>query len=118
MLGLLALLVALEGYRNGTRWAWRMMWVPVAAFAALTGIFRLLTGESYALGFGVLSFAVITLVGLLLARKGLAGRTLYNTYPAPYAYLYGSGCRWSDRLGYIDPDIFTEGWTPIRPWAC
>ena len=72
-LGLLALLVALEGYRNGTRWAWRMMWVPVAAFAALTGVFRLLTGESYALSFGILSFAIIMLVGLLLARKGLAG---------------------------------------------
>ena len=26
-LGLMALLVALEGYRNGPRWAWRVMWV-------------------------------------------------------------------------------------------
>lgn len=71
-LGLMALLVAVEGLRNGTRWAWRVMWVLAAAFAALAGIF-LLAGESYALSFGVLSFAVITLVGLLLARKGLAG---------------------------------------------
>jgi hypothetical protein len=68
-LGLLALLVALEGYRNGTRWAWTVMWILTAAFAALAGIF-LLAGETYALGLGILSLAVITLVGLLLARKG------------------------------------------------
>ena len=29
MMGLLALLVALEGYRNGSRWAWTTMWVLV-----------------------------------------------------------------------------------------
>lgn len=71
-LGLLSLLVALEGYRNGTRWAWTTMWVLTAAFAALAGIF-LLAGETYALSLGILSFAVITLVGLLLARKGSIG---------------------------------------------
>lgn len=70
-LGLMALLVALEGYRNGSRWAWRVMWVLAATFAALAGIF-LLAGESYALSLGILSLAVITLVGLLLARKELA----------------------------------------------
>jgi len=70
-LGLLALLVAQEGYRNGTRWAWRSTWVLAAAFAALAGIF-LLAGETYVLSLGILSFAVITLVGLLLARKDLA----------------------------------------------
>jgi len=70
-LGLIALLIALEGYRRGTRWAWRVMWVLAATFAALAGIF-MLAGESYALNLGILSFAVITLVGLLLARKGLA----------------------------------------------
>lgn len=70
-LGLMALLVALEGYRNGSRWAWRVMWVLAAAFAALAGTF-LLAGESYVLSLGILSFAVITLVGLLLARKDLA----------------------------------------------
>jgi hypothetical protein len=70
-LGLMALLVALEGYWNGSWWAWRVMWVLVAAFAALAEIF-LLAGESYVLSLGILSFAVITLVGLLLARKELA----------------------------------------------
>jgi hypothetical protein len=70
-LGLMALLVTLEGYRNGTRWAWTVMWILTAAFAALAGIF-LMAGETYALSFGILSLAVITLVGLLLARKGLS----------------------------------------------
>jgi hypothetical protein len=70
-LGLMSLLVALEGYRNGSRWAWRVIWVLAAAFAALAGTF-LLAGESYALSLGILFLAVITLLGLLLARKGLA----------------------------------------------
>jgi hypothetical protein len=71
-LGLMALLVALEGYRNGTRWAWMVMWVLVLAYASIAGIF-LLAGETYALSFGVLAFAMITVVGLLLASKDLAG---------------------------------------------
>ena len=69
-LGLMALLVALEGYRNGSRWAWRATWVLAAAFTALAGTF-LLAGESYALSLGILFLAVLTLLGLLLARKGL-----------------------------------------------
>jgi hypothetical protein len=72
VLGLMALLVALGGYRNGTRWAWMTMWILVLAYTAIGGIF-LLAGETYALSLGVLAFAVIALVGLLLARKDLAG---------------------------------------------
>jgi hypothetical protein len=72
VLGLMALLVALEGYRNGTRWAWMAMWVLVLAYATIAGIF-LLAGETYALSLGVLAFVLITVVGLLLARKGLSG---------------------------------------------
>lgn len=72
-LGLMALLVALEGYRHGTRWAWTVMWVLAATFAALAGIF-LLAGETYVLSLGILSLAVITLVGLLLARKDLSSQ--------------------------------------------
>jgi hypothetical protein len=71
-LGLMALLVALEGYRNGTRWAWMVMWVLVLAYASIAGIF-LLAGETYALSFGVLALAGITVVGLLLSSKDLAG---------------------------------------------
>lgn len=70
-LGLLALLVALEGYRNGTRWAWTAMWVLVVAYAAIAGIF-ILAGETYALSLGILSFALATVAGLLLARKDLS----------------------------------------------
>ena len=77
-LGLMALLVSLEGYRNGTRWAWRVMWVLVLAYAALAGTF-LLAGESYALSLGILTIGVVALVGLLLARRDLflhAGATV------------------------------------------
>jgi hypothetical protein len=72
VLGLMALLVALEGYRNGTRWAWMAMWVLVLAYATIAGIF-LLAGETYALSLGVLAFVLVTVVGLPLARKGLSG---------------------------------------------
>ncbi|MEJ2599425.1 MAG: hypothetical protein P8Z00_13905 [Anaerolineales bacterium] len=68
-LGLMALLVALEGYRSGARWAWTVMWVLAFTFAALAGIF-LMAGENPILSLGILSFAVITLGGLLLARRG------------------------------------------------
>jgi hypothetical protein len=71
VLGLMALLVSLEGYRNGTRWAWTVMWALVLAYAALAGTF-LLAGESYALSLGILSFALAALAGLLLARKDLS----------------------------------------------
>lgn len=71
VLGLMALLVALDGFRNGRRWTWMAMWVLVLAYAAIAVIF-LLAGETYALSLGVLSLAVITVVGQLLARKGSA----------------------------------------------
>ncbi|HEY1408360.1 MAG TPA: hypothetical protein VF434_05420 [Promineifilum sp.] len=71
-LGLLALLVGLEGYRNGSRWAWTAMWVLVAAFTALAVSFTLAAGRVYGPDVGFLALAVITLAGLLLARKGLA----------------------------------------------
>jgi hypothetical protein len=70
-LGLIALLVSLGGYRNGTRWAWVAIWVLVLAYAALAGTF-LLAGETYVLSLGILAFAMVALVGILLARKGLA----------------------------------------------
>lgn len=70
-LGLLALLVALEGYRHGTHWAWMLMWVLAAAYAAIAGIF-FLAGEAYALTFAILIIAAVVVVGLLLSHKGLA----------------------------------------------
>ncbi|MBI5290632.1 MAG: hypothetical protein HY872_02010 [Chloroflexi bacterium] len=69
--GLLALAVALEGFRHGSRWVWNSTWVLVAwlvvgAFQALVVSGRLAFGGFY------LAFAVIALVGQLLARRGLA----------------------------------------------
>lgn len=71
LLGLMALLIALEGYRNGTRWAWMVMWVLVAAYIAIGGIF-FMGGESYALSLPILFIALIAAVGLLLARKNIS----------------------------------------------
>jgi hypothetical protein len=64
--GSLALLVALEGFRNGSRWAWYALWVMIAALVAV--------GVLYVGGFGLgaLVLAVVALIGMLLARKGLA----------------------------------------------
>lgn len=62
----LALLVALEGFRNGSRRAWYAMWIVVAALVAV--------GVLYVGGFGagLLVLAVVALIGMLLARKGTA----------------------------------------------
>ena len=70
-LGIMSALVALEGYRNGTRWAWMLMWVLVAAYTAIAGVF-ILAGETYALSLGMLGIAAIALTGLLLARTDLS----------------------------------------------
>ncbi|MFQ5943828.1 MAG: hypothetical protein ACE5JF_09765 [Anaerolineales bacterium] len=70
-LSLMAFIVALEGSRRGSRWAWNAMWVFVAAPTAV-GINWSVGGE---LGFdnlGMFSIAAVALVGQLLARRGLA----------------------------------------------
>ncbi len=63
--GSLALLVALEGFRNGSRWAWYALWVMIPAMAAV--------GMLYVGGFGagLLVLAVVALIGMFLAHKGL-----------------------------------------------
>jgi hypothetical protein len=65
--GLLALLVALEGFRHGSRWAWNAMWVLVGATTAV--------GLLYLQGFGVfmLGAAAVAVVGLGLARTARRG---------------------------------------------
>lgn len=70
-LGLLALLVGLEGYRHGTHWAWLAMWVLVAAIAAMGANF-LLIGGVYGASVGYLALAVVALAGQLLAARGPA----------------------------------------------
>ena len=64
--GLLSLLVALEGFRHASRWAWSAMWVVLGALVAV--------GVLYRTGFGVylLGLAVVALIGQLLAWKGLS----------------------------------------------
>jgi hypothetical protein len=68
--GALALLVALEGYRHNSRWAWNAAWALVAAPAAV-GI-NVLAGGEGAFGFSILAVAAVALAGQLLAGKGLA----------------------------------------------
>ena len=67
-LGTLALVVALGGYRNGSRWAWNAMWVLAGALAAFSAGFALAAGRLDIGGF-YLVLAAVTLVGQLLARK-------------------------------------------------
>jgi hypothetical protein len=64
--GLLALLVAFEGFRHASRWAWNALWIMVAAMAAV--------GVLYVRGFGayLLGLSAIALLALILARRGLA----------------------------------------------
>jgi|GEM_PF-1393967 len=70
-LGLLALVVALAGYRHRSHWAWNAMWVLVATLTfssvwAFGGGGRLDIGGFYA------GLATVALVGQLLARQGLS----------------------------------------------
>lgn len=70
VMGAQALLVALEGYRNGTSWAWYVSWVLAAALATL-GVIEVGMAESPYFGLGLLGSSGVTVVGLLLARRGL-----------------------------------------------
>lgn len=72
-LGLFAALVALEGYRKHSRWAWKAMWVLAVLFIVIAINFTLAAGELYAPSFGGLVLAALALIGLLLARRGLPG---------------------------------------------
>jgi hypothetical protein len=69
-LGLMTAVVAWEGLRSGTRWAWNALWVLVVLLAVL-GVHILLGGES-GVGVWYLSLAVVALLGQLLAGKGLS----------------------------------------------
>lgn len=69
--GLLALVVALEGYRHETRWAWYATWILVAAPIAV-GLVYLPGGELGFANIGLLAIAGITLLGQILAGWGLS----------------------------------------------
>lgn len=68
--GILALVVALEGFRRGSRWAWNATWTLVAAPAAIA--LNVLAGGGGIFGFAVLGVAAVALVGQLLAREELS----------------------------------------------
>ncbi|GAA2022050.1 hypothetical protein GCM10009819_00720 [Agromyces tropicus] len=76
--GLMALLVAAEGFRHGTRWAWATGWVVVLAYAAIAWTF-LAAGERVELSLGVLSLGVVAAVGLLLAGRDAVDRRSRTT---------------------------------------
>jgi hypothetical protein len=65
--GLLALVVALEGFRTGHRSAWNATWVLVTLLVVI-GVHILLTGNMV-VGPFYLSLAAITLIGQLLAGR-------------------------------------------------
>lgn len=64
-LGLLAVLVAWQGYRGGSRWAWAASWVPVAAVGGAGISFALAGGAP--VGVVYLGLAGLVAAGLLLA---------------------------------------------------
>lgn len=65
--GTLSILVAFEGYRHGTRWAWIASWMLTAVLIAV-GILEL--GNLF--GIAMLFMAAITFAGGLMTRQGLA----------------------------------------------
>lgn len=71
-IGLMALMLSLEGFRHNTRSARRIMWVFAAQLAAI-GVIALL-GEALAFAAAALVLAAAATTGLLLAAKGSAQR--------------------------------------------
>lgn len=69
--GLLALVVAREGFRHGSRWAWNATWILVA-WLMVGGFQSLVINGRLDIGGFYLAFATVSLVGQLLARRGLA----------------------------------------------
>lgn len=65
----LGFMVALEGLRHGTRWAWHTTWVMVGSLAAVGA--HMLRGDRVDLVFTYLFLAAVALTGQLLAWKGL-----------------------------------------------
>lgn len=65
--GALAVVVALEGFRHGSRWAWVGMWVVVGVLAVVS--LHMLRNEQNIIGFWYLALATITLIGQVLARS-------------------------------------------------
>lgn len=69
-IGLLAVLLSLEGKRNGSRIAWQLLWVIVFVYIGLALTF-FQAGENVFLSLGFLAPAVLFAVALMLARRSL-----------------------------------------------
>jgi len=67
--GLTALIAALKGFRQGTRWPWNATWILVGVPFAI-GINYLPGGEISFDNFGFFLFGGAALVSQLIARKG------------------------------------------------
>lgn len=65
--GLMAVLVTLEGYRHGTRWAWIAAWVIPAVILVAGLAYGLWIGLGFA-NVGRAAIGVVALVGQVLAR--------------------------------------------------
>lgn len=68
--GALAVMVAVEGFRHGSRWAWHANWVVVAVLAVV-GL-HMLRVERVDVGTWYLALTAVALMGQFLARRGLA----------------------------------------------
>ena len=67
--GSMALIVSLEGFRRGTRWAWNATWLVVAAPIAIGLVYYTPGSELSFDNVGLFSFGGLSLVGQLLTRK-------------------------------------------------
>lgn len=67
-IGVATLMVAWEGFRRRTRWAWNTLWV-LFAMVLVVGVRALLNGQGF--GYWYLFMAAALLVGQLLARGEL-----------------------------------------------
>ena len=68
-LGLMSLMIALEGFRNRPRWAWNTMWVLAAAYLAIAYTFTE-AGGVRPISLGLYALGFFTAAGLVLSRKG------------------------------------------------
>jgi hypothetical protein len=72
VIGLMSLMVAWEGSRRQTRWAWNTLWV-LFGMVLVIGIRAVLGGQGF--GYYYLFVAAVVLAGLVLTRRELTSLT-------------------------------------------
>lgn len=70
-IGLITLMLAWEGFRRRSRWAWNTLWVLFGTLAVV-GLKSALLGGRPDIGGLYIGLAAVTLVGQLLASRGLS----------------------------------------------